>query len=51
MHSMSPMVAVTQEFPIAVEIFPTDVEGLSPPYTPQIILITAVQRRRYSLDD
>jgi hypothetical protein len=37
MHGMSLMVAVTQVFPIAAKIFPTDIEGLSSPYSPQIL--------------
>jgi len=37
MHGMSLMVAVTQVFSIAAKIFPTDIEGLSPPYYPQIL--------------
>ena len=38
MHAMNPMVAVTRVSPIAAEIFPTDIEGLSPPYqSPQIL--------------
>ena len=37
MHAMSPIVAVTQVSPIAAEITPTDIEGLSPLYSPQIL--------------
>jgi hypothetical protein len=38
MHAMNPMVAVTRVSPIAAEIFPTDIEGLPPPYqSPQIL--------------
>lgn len=37
MHAMSPIVAVMQVSPIAAEIFPTDVEGLSPLYSPWIL--------------
>jgi len=37
MHGMSLMVAVTQVFPIAAKIFPTEIEGLSSPYSPQIL--------------
>ena len=37
MHAMSPIVAVTQVSPIAAEIFPTDIKGMSPPYSLQIL--------------
>jgi hypothetical protein len=37
MHAMNPMVAVARVSPIAAEIFPMDNEGLSPPYSMQIL--------------
>jgi len=37
MHAMNPMVAVARVSPIAAEIFPTDIKGMSPPYFPQIL--------------
>jgi hypothetical protein len=38
MHAMNPMVAVTRVSPIAAEIFPKDIKGMSPPYqSPQIL--------------
>jgi hypothetical protein len=37
MHAMNPMVAVARVSPIAAEIFPMDIKGLSPLYSPQIL--------------
>jgi hypothetical protein len=37
MQAMSPIVAETQVSPIAAEITPTDIKGLPPPYSPQIL--------------
>jgi hypothetical protein len=35
---MSPIVAEMHVSPIAAEITPTDIKGMSPPYSPQILL-------------